>query len=141
MWYPHENYIPVNLHLLASTLLDAVVRGVDSVSHLVPCLVCTARACRVVCGCSDFYAHADSHQSKIEEETGGRGLRQSFEELCGVYLYVVQAKHEALTRELQLYQTLFNPALRQVTPRLRPSCRTLTQHTRTHMYDTPHTHV
>jgi len=31
-----------------------------------------------------------------------------------VYLYVVQAKHEALTRELQLYQTLFNPALRQV---------------------------
>lgn len=75
VWYPHENYIPVNLHLLASTLLDAV--------------------------------------SKIEEETGSRGLRKSFEELCGVYLYVVQAKHEALTRELQLYQTLFNPALRQ----------------------------
>jgi hypothetical protein len=65
---------------------------------------------------SHFYADVDAHQSKIEEETGSRGLRESFEELCGVYLYVVQAKHEALTRELQLYQTLFNPALRQVHP-------------------------
>ncbi len=87
-------------------------------SRSVPYVHRSRVVCRVVlcAGCSHFYADVDSHQSKIEEETGSRGLRKSFEELCGVYLYVVQAKHEALTRELQLYQTLFNPALRQVTP-------------------------
>ena len=77
---------------------------------------CAPLGCWESCRAPILNADVDSHQSKIEEETGNRGLRKSFEELCGVYLYVVQAKHEALTRELQLYQTLFNPALRQVRP-------------------------
>jgi len=49
VWYPHENYIPVNLHLLAGTLLDAVVRGIDSVCRISFRALCAPLACRVSC--------------------------------------------------------------------------------------------
>lgn len=49
---------------------------------------------------------SDQGEGRVNQE-----VMQSFAEFAGVYLHLVQANHEALTRELQLYQTLFNPAL------------------------------
>jgi len=37
-------------------------------------------------------------------------IKDSFEQLCGLYLYLIQAKHESVNREMQVYHILHDPS-------------------------------